>query len=372
MKITGIICEYNPFHMGHKRQIDYLKNECGTDFVVALMSGDFVQRGEPAILQKYARATDALRNGADMVFELPMRYALASAGDFAKGAMLCLASLSFVDSFCFGSENTDLPLMENVAKILSEQPPLFKEKLSSSLKAGNSYAKARELALQAVLNVDSTLFLPNSTLGIEYLKAKNDYNLNLTPIVIHRPTDSTNIKAHDIREQMRNDGDSFVDLEDFWEMFIYKLLATPTGKLTTIGDFNEEIASLFKNNQRSYSSMDAFLHGCKHKNYTMSRLKRCALQLIFEMPGTSGDLGSSGIPYLRLLGCTAQAKQFISKIESTRPIVRLNRDIQTLESFAMEEIEREIFASDLYRIIMMKKTKNADICHEFNRQLIVE
>ena len=126
MKAVGIISEYNPFHEGHAYHIEQAKKLSGADFAVVIMNGDFVQRGEPAIIDKYTRTTQALRGGADLVFELPVRFGISSAGDFAYGGILALEKLGFVDSVCFGSECGDLTLLEKVADILHDEPSDFK------------------------------------------------------------------------------------------------------------------------------------------------------------------------------------------------------------------------------------------------------
>ena len=130
MKAVGIISEYNPFHEGHAYHIEQAKKLSGADFAVVIMNGDFVQRGEPAIIDKYTRTTQALRGGADLVFELPVRFGISSAGDFAYGGILALEKLGFVDSVCFGSECGDLTLLEKVADILHDEPSDFKFFLS--------------------------------------------------------------------------------------------------------------------------------------------------------------------------------------------------------------------------------------------------
>ena len=146
MKITGIICEYNPFHNGHKYQIEKVKKD-GSDYVISLMSGDWVQRGGPAIIDKHSRTLMALKSGADMVIELPVIYSTGSAGDFAYGAVSLLDALGCVDELSFGCESPSLDALDEVTEfMLNHQEDLAKE-IASFMKEGNSYPKARELAL---------------------------------------------------------------------------------------------------------------------------------------------------------------------------------------------------------------------------------
>ncbi|MBD5469468.1 MAG: nucleotidyltransferase family protein [Lachnospiraceae bacterium] len=204
MKIAAVIAEYNPFHNGHAYQLQRIKDHYGYDFVIVAMSGDFTQRGEPAIADKYARAQMALLSGADLVIELPAYYACASAEYFATGAVSLLHGLGCVDALFFGSESEDTDsaspnppaLLLHAASILLEEPDSYRSALSDSLKRGKSYAAARMDALMTALNptpaiqpashLSTVLSLPNNTLGIEYCKAILRMNIPLKPFAIKR------------------------------------------------------------------------------------------------------------------------------------------------------------------------------------------
>lgn len=197
MKIAAVIAEYNPFHNGHAYQLRRIKEDYGYDFVIVVMSGDFTQRGEPAIADKYVRTRMALLGGADLVIELPAYYACASAEYFATGAVSLIHGLGCVDALFFGSESEDtdssapMPpsLLLHAAEILLEEPPVYRKTLTDSLKRGRGYAAARMDALTAALRentLSSTLSLPNNTLGIEYCKAILRMNSPLKPFAIKR------------------------------------------------------------------------------------------------------------------------------------------------------------------------------------------
>uniref|UniRef100_UPI004055AED9 tRNA(Met) cytidine acetate ligase n=1 Tax=Agathobacter sp. TaxID=2021311 RepID=UPI004055AED9 len=184
MKVIGITAEYNPFHNGHKYQIEELKKRTGADYVVIAMSGNFVQRGTPALCDKYSRAKMALSNGADLVLELPVIWATASAELFAKGGVTLFSHTGVVTHLGFGAETDNLGLLKQVALVLSEEPKIYKNALSAYLKKGNNFPTARKLALLELLSNDSILSMPlcpaelenllsspNNILGIEYLKA---------------------------------------------------------------------------------------------------------------------------------------------------------------------------------------------------------
>lgn len=196
MKIAAVIAEYNPFHNGHAYQLHRIKDHYGYDFVIVVMSGDFTQRGEPAIADKYARTRMALLSGADLVIELPAYYACASAEYFATGAVSLIHGLGCVDALFFGSESEDTDssspnppaLLLHAANILLEEPDSYRSALSDSLKSGKSYAAARMDALMTTMQEDlsAVLSLPNNTLGIEYCKAILRMNSPLKPFAIKR------------------------------------------------------------------------------------------------------------------------------------------------------------------------------------------
>ena len=152
MKVVGLVTEYNPFHNGHKYHIEEAKRVAGADYTVAVMSGNFVQRGTPAVIDKYSRAEMALKNGVDLVLELPVCYATGSAEFFAHGAISLLDKLGIVDYLCFGSECGDIELIQTAAEFLNNTPDSFENILSSSLKKGLTYPAARLKALEHSLS----------------------------------------------------------------------------------------------------------------------------------------------------------------------------------------------------------------------------
>jgi predicted nucleotidyltransferase len=196
MKVAGIIVEYNPFHNGHKYHIEEARRLTGADYVVAVMSGSFVQRGIPAIIDKYSRSKMALMNGVDLVLELPVCYATGSAEYFALGAVSILNKLGIVDYLCFGSECGDIALLKEAANLLLKAPKLYDEKLFSYVKEGLPYPAARAKAVEhlyhssgdqaAYRRIAAVLSEPNNILGLEYIKALNRLSSSITPVTITR------------------------------------------------------------------------------------------------------------------------------------------------------------------------------------------
>ena len=174
MKIVGLITEYNPFHNGHLYHIKKAKEITGADYAIVVMSGNYVQRGAPAIMPKHLRAEVALEAGADIIFELPVCYACSSAEYFAAGAVSLFEQLNCVDSLCFGSECGNYELLERLARIIADEPEEYRTVLTASLKKGKSFPRARQEALIEYLGDESlniVLEQPNNILGIEYIKA---------------------------------------------------------------------------------------------------------------------------------------------------------------------------------------------------------
>lgn len=194
MKVVGIVAEYNPFHNGHRYHIEEARKCTGADFVVVVMSGDFVQRGEPAVIDKYHRTEMALSQGADLVLELPAAFACASAEYFATGAVSLLHALGCVDTLCFGSECGHLDLLEEIADLFIQEPSEYKEYLKTALKSGYSFPAARDEALKEYFAEDlvktaqiaSVLSAPNNILGIEYIKALKVLGSSIRPVTITR------------------------------------------------------------------------------------------------------------------------------------------------------------------------------------------
>ena len=188
MKILGITAEYNPFHTGHEEQIQIARREAGADCVIAVMSASFVQRGEPAVYDKYVRTKLALLGGADIVFELPAPFSAAAAGDFAAAGVSLLESLG-TDILCFGSECGSLEDLSAPAEVLSEEPPAFRSHLQALLKEGKPFPEARAEALSSILSredISALLKAPNNILGLEYLLAMKKINSRMAAFTHRR------------------------------------------------------------------------------------------------------------------------------------------------------------------------------------------
>lgn len=194
MKVIGIIAEYNPFHNGHAYQIEKIRKDLQADYIVVAMSGDFVQRGAPAILDKYARTKMALSCGADLVIELPVLWATSSAESFAMAGVTLFEKMGCVDGICFGAETDDFSLLESIADVLVKEPDSYRQLLASYLKAGESFPAARAQAVtesfsqnsKVVSKINSALNSPNNILAIEYMKALKQRNSSMKAYPLKR------------------------------------------------------------------------------------------------------------------------------------------------------------------------------------------
>lgn len=406
MKVVGLITEYNPFHNGHQYHIEKAKEITGADYVIVVMSGNFVQRGAPAIIDKYTRAKMALKMGADMVFELPIAYACASAEFFAYSATAVLDQLGFVDCLCFGSEAGDVSLLEPIAEILSDEPDTYKKLLNSYLKDGISFPSARANALVDYLhNTSDTSAYPltvnaeqlkevlsssNNILGIEYLKALKQLNSKIKPFTIKREgsaysdTELTTEKSFSSATAIRGILENGRDLSllknavpdevlsmlepiyqnifpicenDFSDMLYYKLRTTTQEQLSCYGDVSVELAARIKNLLPAYTNYSDFAIELKTKQVTLTRIKRSLLHILLGLPKLPKGLAENPISFIRLLGFRKEASHLLKQVpESNIPVITKPAHGNTLLSGTAKEVfDREILCNDLYNQIVYSK-----------------
>lgn len=398
MSAAGIICEYNPFHEGHQFHIQQVREKTGADTVVALLNGDFVQRGEPAIVDKYIRTRMALEGGADMVFELPVRYGLSSAEDFARGGILALDSLSFIDFYCFGSEGALQEKLEQAGHDLAEEPEHYKKQLGHYLREGYSFPAAREQAYANCVGLSQEereqLFMPNNTLGIEYIKAALRLGSPMKPVVIRRQGMGYHeeltgqqerqgfLSATAVRSQLwkgnfvglpeeavdlLKKAPCFLSTEDFWQMCSFAI-RDRWDRLEDIKDLSDELANSFRKNWYEAVSLDDFVNRCKTKNITMARVKRCVFQTLLGIEKES--CSEENLPYIRLLGMRRRAATNLKDVKKTKVLGRLARDMEELDDRGRNKLLQDIKAADLYRTAAMA-VSGQRLPEEFRRQVIL-
>ena len=417
MKIVGLITEYNPFHNGHLHHIKEARRVTGADAVVVVMSGDYVQRGVPAIMPKRLRTEMALSCGASAVFELPVCYAAGSAEYFAMGAVSLLDSMGVVDSICFGSECNDLEALSHVADILSREPEDYRSLLKTNLKKGASFPSARHDALLEYTHVPAYAALlddPNNILGIEYLKALKRLNSRMTPFTIRREgshyhdqnlsSDSFS-SASAIRSLLAYSGSTLRtersggtfentafssilgDLEnqvpscclellkdylrvqypvyqnDFSIILKYKLLNKHPGSLVRYLDVSEDLANRICAQLDNFFNYKQFAELLKTRETTQTRINRALLHIMMGLKKDDmTEYMDSGYHfYARLLGYRKDRAKLISLIarESPLPLLAKLSDSEELPYAGQKMLRNDILASNLYMSVVTDKFRTA-------------
>ena len=343
MKIVGILCEYNPLHLGHARQISMIRNNSGEETaVVCLMSGNFVQRGYPAVFDKMLRARAALESGADLVLELPVQYALSSAEGFAAGAVSILGT--FCDEMSFGAEHPDAAALLSTARCLLS--PDFPRHLRTHLDAGLSFPAARAKAL-ADMGADETLVSsPNDILAVEYCKAILAQDCTMRPAPIFRggsyhdvTADPENPSATALRALIEQ-GDAFrpyVPTQLFEGAAVHTLKhgeRAMLSKLRTMTDAefealpygSEGLWRKLMRECRQRNSLEDILTAVKSKRYTRSRLDRMVMCAFL---GLTAEELSSPAPYCRVLGFTQRGQQVLHTAKERTPIYNVGQRIDS-------------------------------------------
>lgn len=367
MNVVGIIAEYNPFHKGHAYQIQKAKEQCGAEFAVVVMNGDFVQRGEPAIFDKYTRTKEALLGGADLIFELPVRFGLSSAGDFAMGGVLALNALPFVTHLCFGTETGDLTPLLQAATFLYDEPDSYRTRVKHFVKQGILYPKARSLALAAESGLPTeTWDSPNNILGLEYCVALQKLHSKIKPFTIRRegqgyhdndtPALSDFPSATFLRKKIRKAGEKEnLSLSDFSSLIGYSLLTAKD--LCRIKDITPDLSDRIRNELPKYREINEFVKTIKNPSLTTGRIKRSFFQCLFDI-----EKEEPVMPYLRVLGMKKEASSLLSQKEnaSCQILTKLAFDVPKMDDTAKKLFAKDLLASDLYRQVF---------CHKYNQTL---
>lgn len=389
MKVNGIIAEYNPFHNGHKYQLEESKRATGADYTLVVLSGNFVQRGGPALLSKHQRAEMALRNGADLVLELPAVYACSSAEYFANSAVSLMNQLGVVDHLCFGSESGDLELLRSAAEILYKEPESFSADLKYRLRQGLTYPAARTEALiqyNPLFAKNTKIFsTSNNILGIEYIKALLKNNSSIEPFTLSRLGSDYNdpnpegdyCSAFAIRQTLLSSRDSLENLCTFMPeasykiladslhsqpmldtnslsmLLYYKLLAERDKGFTQYADISEALSDRIVNRLGDYRDFDSFCNLLKTKELTYARISRCLLHIVLNITKEDILFGAelNYAPYARVLGFRKEASPLLKTIKANSSIpllTKLANAHKTLDANAYCFFTKDTQISQLY------------------------
>ena len=391
MKIVGLITEYNPFHAGHLYHMQQARELTGADYCVVLMSGSFVQRGEPAIFDKYLRTKTALLAGADLVLEIPAAFSTASAHEFAAYGVALLSAIG-VDAVVFGSECGQIEILKQAAYALNHESAEFQERLRKGLKAGLTYPQARAKALEMEDTWASVLSSPNNILGIEYLRAAEDlhspmefYTISREGSGYHEDTlaDANFPSASAIRGIIRNSLSKDKDLLDILASHLPAVTHPAyTGAVPVfVDDFSELLNAAVLQMQATFSiadlspelaarlakppyfplSFEERIQALKTRQLTYTRVSRALLHLVLGMreEDISRWKDEGYALYARILGFRRQSSPLLSCLhkKSSIPLITKMADAaQNLSPSALALLEQEVYASHLYQTVRMKRS----------------
>lgn len=425
MKVVGLITEYNPFHNGHLYHIRKAMEVTGADTVIVVMSGNYVQRGVPAMMPKRLRAFAALQAGVAAVFELPVFFACGSAEYFAEGAIALLDALGCVDAICFGSECGDVKSLGKIAKILADEPEEYCVLLRNHLKSGLSYPRARQAALKSYFKdeaLDTILEQPNNILGIEYMKALYKKNSTIRCCTIRRVISGYHDEkllpslssAAAIRKALAY-GEDFPRLtqysltdgpappgvllklkdqvphsclqilkeyfhtrypvyaNDFSLLLKYRLLSETKETLTQYTDISEDLANRIINRAGEFLSFSQFCRLLKTRELTYARISRCLMHIILGI--TASDLKAyqkdGYCQYAHILGFRKDSTNILSVLKQSAKVPLITRPAraEALSDTGLSMLQHDIFASNLYESIITDKFKTPFI-NEYQHQVI--
>lgn len=389
-KVLGIVAEYNPFHNGHLYHLEKSKHDTGSSYTIAVISGNFTQRGSTSLVDKWSKAQMALLNGVDLVIELPVLYSISSAENFAEGAIKILNSLKIVDYVAFGCETSNVSILDKFADVLYKEPKEYKNILSHELHKGISYPKARENALMMYLNdirkFANVLSSPNNILGIEYMKALKKSKSIIQPVPIKRfeseyndTTYTGNIaSATAIRNIVKNGGFDILnnlvpdstysilmenikvghvvpDLSVFEKEIIYILRKMTISEIAELPDVSEGLEFAIKNTANSCNSIVEFLNIIKSKRYTTTRLQRILLYALLGITKKDILLSKKINPYVRILGFNQKGKYLISEIAKVNPRLEIITSVKRFSDSNSNKslqvlFDKDIWATNVYTI----------------------
>lgn len=411
MKITGIIAEYNPFHNGHLYHLHKARQDTAADYLVVVMSGDFTQRGAPALADKFVRTRMALACGADLVLELPVVYASGSAPYFAHGAVSLLDNLQVVDCLCFGSEGGDTQSFQEISRMVKQETPAFQKELRAYLARGCSFPAAR---YQALMNSpkppalpEGLLDTPNNILGLEYCIALQDFGSSIRPhAVIRQESDYHQASlgqqyssATAVRRAVRQ-GDparewlghlpssagkileqallerGWIEENDFSLLLKYKCMETPPEKLCEFFDVSKEMARRIHHCLNQFTGYTDFTARIKTREITYTRAARGLLHILLNLcqpvlPPSAPEYS----PYARILGFRKESTPLLTHIKKASRIPLVSRpakflkNSQSVHTRACDMLRQDIHAANLYESVLAHKS-HTPFTHECSRPVI--
>ena len=416
MKVLGLITEYNPFHNGHLYHLEKSKSLSGADYTVCVMSGNFIQRGEPAIVDKWARARMAIAAGVDLVIELPLVYAMSSAEFFAYGAVKILDSMGIVENICFGSESGNIDELMEIASTLAFEPEAYRNLLKSCLAEGSSYPAARQKALSGYYQsigkkntgYDEILGSSNNILGIEYIKALLRLKSNIKPLTIKRFGNEYNSEAlvgnissaTSIRNAINNNielnkialsmpslslsilmeefsnGKGPVSPCDLEGILLHYIRSTKKDDLSKGVYISEGLENRIKAASRECGSYDELIRGIATRRYTTTRIGRALFSSLIGISQREfEEFNSCGGPqYIRILGFNRKGTEILKQIKKSAllPVVTKAADFKdSCNPVIKRMLEIEAISTDIY-VLGYKNLAFRKAGQEFTRNIVIE
>lgn len=411
MSVLGIISEYNPFHNGHLYHLEQSKKLTGCSYSVCVMSGNFIQRGEPALIDKWARTKMALKSGIDLVLELPVIYSLQTAELFAFGGIKILDSLGIVDYISFGSETGSITPLEQIASILVDENDDFKSSLKYYLSKGLSFPQAREKAIINVLkdeNLRNILGSSNNILGIEYLKSLIKLQSSIKPFTIKRIdnqytstqingeiSSATSIRSklfenenlqsirhtipkttYEILSESFSDNKGPIYSKDFEQIILSIIRKMSVYEIENIFDVTEGLEYKFKSAALKASSIEELIFLIKSKRYTQTKIQRILYQILLGISKQDFKLFSenSGPQYIRILGFNQNGKKLLNsaKKKSALPTITKVASFNNTDNPVLNKmLQFDITATDIYTLAY-KNPKHRKGDWDYKNSVVIE
>lgn len=396
MNITGLITEYNPFHLGHKYHLENSINDSKSTGTIAIMSGNFIQRGFPALIDKWNRAEIAVKNGVDLVIELPLIYATSSAENFSSGAIKILNSLGIVNNIYFGSENGNIHDLKLIAEALVNEDNNFKNILKEELNRGLPFHKAREIALHNSLpNLEEKNILDNSNniLGIEYLKALLKLDSNITPMTIKRVGSNYNEESisssfpsatairkalssnesldsiknslpnatYDTLNSLLENNYKFIFNNDIFPYLKYKII-TQGHKLKNLHEVKEGLDNKIIKEITTSNNLDELIMKVKSKRYTYTRISRILLSFFIGLENYNiKDLLNTTPSYIRPLAFNENGRNILKEIKKAGNVDIINKVPKSIED---PILALDILGTKAYSILNPSISPYEDYTHQ--------
>lgn len=395
-RVLGIIAEYNPFHNGHLYHLQKSIQETECDYVIAIISGNFVQRGNSSVINKWKKAEMALKSGVNLVIELPTIYSISSAENFAFGAIKILNELKIVKSVSFGTETGDMAALNNIANLLVQEPKKYQYILQDELKMGVSFPKAREIAVLKVFNDNrrygNIMSSPNNILAIEYLKSIKRLKSFMKPHLVKRErvfynddavvddfASATAIRrllsrnqtedlsrvlpksSYEILMQELKKENVVLDIAKYEKEIIYNLRKMSLKQIQNIPDVSEGLEHAIKNAVGSCNNLPELLNMIKSKRYTGTRLQRILICSLLGITKKNMENSKKIRPYVRILGMDEKGKQLISKITKANPKLDIITSVKKFtennhNKFIKEMLDIDIKSTDIYTLAYGKNS----------------